>query len=87
MPETTLISVRVPLSTARRLEALAAATGQSKSLLGAEAIEEYVSLQEWQIKAVEKGIQSANKGRFVEHPDVEDWLSSWGTDEEKDMPA
>ncbi len=86
MSETTLISVRVPVDTARKLEALAAATKRSKSYIGAEAIEQYISTQEWQIKAIEKAIKSADKGKVVDHAAVEGWLSSWGTDDEKERP-
>ncbi len=42
----TLISVRVPVSIANRLENLAKAANRSKSYLAAEAIEEYLVLHE-----------------------------------------
>lgn len=86
MPETVPITVRVPSETAERLEALAAATRRSKSFLGAEAIEEYLTVQEWQIKAIEQGVRSADAGRLVPHDQVEAWVNSWGADDELPKP-
>src|SRR5258708_4536991 len=67
MAETTMISFQVPKETARKLEALAEATNRSEATLGAEAIEEYISLQEWQIEAIKQGIKSADQGRLIDH--------------------
>lgn len=86
MNESVLISVRVSKETANRLASLAESTERSKSYLAAQAIEEYLEMQEWQIKAVEQAIESADKGEVVEHSKVVDWVKSWGTDKEKEMP-
>jgi len=86
MPETTLISFEVPVETARKLEELAEATNRSESTLGLEAIEEYISVQQWQIEAIKQGIEEADRGRFIEHSVVKEWVKSWGTDHEKDEP-
>jgi predicted transcriptional regulator len=86
MSETTLISIRVPVKTAERFKALAEVLKRSKSFLGAEAIEEYLSLNEWQIAAIKQGIKSANAGKLVSHKDVTTWVESWGTSNEKRVP-
>ena len=86
MNESFLISVRVSKDTANRLASLAESTERSKSYLAAQAIEEYLELHEWQIKAVEEGIESADRGEVIEHSKVVDWVKSWGTDKEKEMP-
>lgn len=86
MSETTLISVRVPKETAEKLSTLAQATDRSKSYLAAQAIEEYLLAQEWQIKAVQEGLQDVAAGRTVSHDKVKEWLQSWGTDHEQEMP-
>lgn len=86
MSDSTLISVRVSAKTAKKLAALAAATERSKSYLAAQAIEEYLEIQEWQIKAIKEGIASADAGELVDHSEVVDWVKSWDTEDEKAMP-
>jgi RHH-type transcriptional regulator, rel operon repressor / antitoxin RelB len=86
MTETRLISVRVPAAIAEKLEALASSTDRSKSYLAAQAIEEYIASHEWQIAAIKEGLKSANAGELVDHADVVDWIKSWGTKHEKELP-
>jgi len=59
---TTHLSIRVPTDLAERLERLARTTAQSKSTLAAKALEEYLALQEWQIEAIQAGIDEADRG-------------------------
>ncbi|KAF0249645.1 MAG: CopG family transcriptional regulator [bacterium] len=86
MAESMLISVRVSKDTAKRLESLAQSTDRSKSYIASQAIEEYLHLHEWQIKAIEEGIKDVEEGQVVSHGKVKEWLQSWGTDNEKDAP-
>lgn len=65
MSGTTLISVRVTAEVAKRLAALAETMDRSKSHIAAQAIEDFLSLQEWQIKAIRKGIAEADAGELV----------------------
>jgi predicted transcriptional regulator len=51
------------------------------------AIESFVDLNEWQVKAINEGIKSADAGRVVEHDKVDAWLATWGTDKETEPPA
>jgi RHH-type rel operon transcriptional repressor/antitoxin RelB len=69
-----------------RLEALAEATGRSESLLAAEAVTEYLALQEWQVSAIEAGIVSLDREGGIAHAAVRNWIESWDTDEELDPP-
>jgi len=73
-----LISVRVPADVAKRLAALAKATDRSKSYVAAHAIEEYLTLQEWQIKAIQQGVDEADAGKLVDHSEAVQRLSKWG---------
>jgi RHH-type transcriptional regulator, rel operon repressor / antitoxin RelB len=75
-----LISVRVPEDLAVRLEGLAKATDRSKSYLATLAIEEFVAVQEWQVKAIKEGIADAEAGRIVPHEDAVAQLKKWGTE-------
>ena len=78
MSETTLISVRVPEAVAKRLAALAEATDRSKSYVAAQAIEEFLSLQEWQVKAIRKGLDEAESGKLAGHKEALKLLGRWG---------
>lgn len=82
------LSVRIAQEARDQLDELAHATGRSKSFLAAEAIEQYLAIQAWQINAIEKSLKKANskKANFTEHKKVSDWLNSWGSHEEQEPP-
>ena len=60
-----LISVRVPTAVANRLEHLAKAVDRSKSYLAAEAIEDYLTLHEWQVQAIHEGLDEIKQEKTV----------------------
>ena len=78
MSGTILISARVPEEVAQRLEALANETHRSKSYLAAQAIEEFVDLQEWQVAAIKEGMVAAEKGKVKSHAQALAILNAWG---------
>ena len=65
-----LISVRVPTDVAHRLEKMSQSVDRSKSYLAAEAIEEYLDLHEWQVQAIQNGLQEIVQGDVVNFVDV-----------------
>lgn len=77
MSRSTLISVRVSNDIAQRLANLAGATKRSKSYLAEQALEEFIALQEWHVKAVRQGIRQADAGKLVEHKQALKVLSRW----------
>ena len=77
MSDSTLISVRVPKEIARRLQALAHATDRSKSYVAAQAIEEFVTLHEWQVKAIRHGLAQAKAGKLLSHEEARKRLAKW----------
>lgn len=78
MRNASLLSVRVSQDLAERLEKLAKATDHSKSFLAAQAIEEFITLQEWQVEAIKEGIAAAERGEIVSHEEALAELSKWG---------
>jgi len=72
------LSVRVLPETREKLELLAEATHRTKSFLAAEAIEHYLSVQAWQVKAIEAAVKEADSenAEFVSHEDVVKWINS-----------
>lgn len=65
-------SVRLDNETKDRLERLAKSTARPKTYLVTNAIKEYLDLNEWQIREIEKAIQEADKpgAKFIEHEKV-----------------
>jgi len=76
MADSTTLTVRLDRSIKKRLEAAAARVRRSKSFLAAEAIEEYLAVQEWQIEAINNGIEAADHGKLVPHDRVKVWAKS-----------
>jgi predicted transcriptional regulator len=62
----TTLTVRVSPEIAYRLKKLADATKRSRSFLAAEAIEEYLTVQEWQVEAINEGLAAAVRGDGVD---------------------
>lgn len=87
MADSTTISVRISKATKDRLARLADSTKRSQAFLAAEAIEEFLDLNEWQVAHIEKAIAEADaSGPFVAHEDVSAWVESLGTEEELPPP-
>lgn len=63
---------------AKRLDALAKATHQPKSSLISQAIEEFLTVQEWHIQAIKEGIEAADRGDVVSHEEALAELKQWG---------
>lgn len=78
MRKASLLSVRVSQDLAERLEKLAKATEHSKSFLAAQAIEEFITLQEWQVEAIKEGIAAAERGEIASHEEALAELGKWG---------
>jgi predicted transcriptional regulator len=80
-------TVRVDEADKKRLEALARATGRSRSFLAAEAIAEYLAVNEWQIEAIQTAMAETERGETVPHEAVREWVASWDTDQELEPPG
>jgi RHH-type rel operon transcriptional repressor/antitoxin RelB len=85
MPSTTF-TVRVDATVKKRLEKLAKNTGRSRSFLAAEAITEYLSVNEWQVAGIKAAIESLDRGQGIPHQQVKEWVGSWGSDGERSAP-
>jgi RHH-type transcriptional regulator, rel operon repressor / antitoxin RelB len=70
----TSVSLRIQPATKERLERLARATNRSKAYLVEVAIENYLDLNEWQMKEIEKGLKEAGEGQLTPHEDI---LAHW----------
>jgi RHH-type rel operon transcriptional repressor/antitoxin RelB len=82
----TTFTVRVDATAKKRLEKLAKSTGRSRSFLAAEAINEYLDVNEWQVAGIKRAIASLDRGEGVSHQRVKDWVASWGGSKERPVP-
>jgi predicted transcriptional regulator len=79
-------TVRVDSAVKKRLEKLAKSTGRSRSFLAAEAIGEFVDVNEWQIAGIKRAMQSLDRGEGVAQEQVKEWVRSWGGGKERPAP-
>jgi RHH-type rel operon transcriptional repressor/antitoxin RelB len=61
------VTLRLDAATRKRLDKLAKATERSRAALAAEAVRQYVELNEWQIAAIQEGLREAEAGQFIDH--------------------
>lgn len=73
----TTMTVRIDDDVKDRLDHLAEATRRSKSVLAAEAIREFVELNEWQIKETKAALTEARAGDFAGDKDVQALARKW----------
>jgi RHH-type rel operon transcriptional repressor/antitoxin RelB len=76
----TTMTIRLEPELKERLERLAEATQRSKSFLAAEALRDFVELNEWQIQEINEAIKEADKGDFASDKAVKKTLSKWAVD-------
>jgi RHH-type transcriptional regulator, rel operon repressor / antitoxin RelB len=85
MPSKTF-TVRVEPDVKKRLERLAKSTGRTRSFLAAEAFNEYLDTNEWQVAGVKRAIASLDRGEGVSHQEVKEWVNSWDRKPERPVP-
>ena len=83
----TTFTVRVDAAVKERLERLAKSTGRSRSFLAAEAINQYLEVNEWQVAGIKQAIASLDRGEGVAHAQVKDRVTSWGSRRERRSPG
>jgi len=84
MSETVSVAIEMSREQMEELQRLADRLGCPKSALLAQALEDYLALQRWQIGEIERGMQELEEGRGLSHEEVEAWLATWGDDEDAD---
>ena len=79
-------TVRVDATTKKRLEGLAKNTGRSRSHLAAEAINEYLDVNEWQVAGIKAAIEEVDHEGTIPDAEVEAWLMALENDPERPLP-
>ncbi|MGC2246766.1 MAG: CopG family ribbon-helix-helix protein [Terriglobales bacterium] len=65
MPESAVLTLRLDAKLKKQLDRLSKSMSRSRSFVAAQAIEEYVSVNEWQIAEIKKGLAEADAGDFA----------------------
>ena len=82
-------SIRLQPEIENPLEKLAAKLDRSKNYLINQAIKEFLArktLDEKQWNETLEALESVKSNRVIDEPDVNEWLNSWGKDNEKKPP-
>jgi predicted transcriptional regulator len=74
----TTMTVRLDADVKARLDALADATQRSKSFLAAEAIREFVEINEWQVRETQKALAEADAGDLADEEEMRAFAARWG---------
>ncbi|MCY4564811.1 MAG: CopG family ribbon-helix-helix protein [Gammaproteobacteria bacterium] len=72
------VTIRLESELKQRLEHLAEAMQRSKSFLAAQAIRDFVELNEWQVQEIEQAVMEADRGEFASDQDVAAVFGKWG---------
>jgi predicted transcriptional regulator len=67
---TAAVTIELDEETLSALDAFAAKLDRSRSALVSQALEEWLALQDWQIKEIEAGVADADAGRFATEDEV-----------------
>ena len=77
MAESKVVTLRLDPKLSRQLDKLAEASERSRSFLIAEAVREYVALNQWQIEETKKAIEEADRGDFATDREVQQTFKKW----------
>jgi predicted transcriptional regulator len=66
----TAFTVRVPDAIAEQLDQLATKLDRSRAYVAAQAIEDFVEREAWQLAEIEAGIAEADRGEFASAAEV-----------------
>lgn len=76
----TTMTIRLDPELKHRLDQLAEATDRSKSFLAAEAIKDFIEVNEWQVREVKAALTEADNGDFATEDEVNKTFVKWGAD-------
>jgi RHH-type rel operon transcriptional repressor/antitoxin RelB len=77
MGESSVLTLRLDAKLKKQLDRLSKAMSRSRSFVAAQAIQEFVNLNEWQIGEIKKAIAEADRGDFASDKQVQQSLKRW----------
>lgn len=78
------VTARIPEETAAKLNELAKATNRSKSFIVANALDQFLEEQAWQVARINQSIAQADAGNFASDAEVKDAFAQWGLNVDAD---
>jgi len=72
-----MMSMRLPDELTKQLDALATATGRTKSFLAGQAIRDFIERESWQIAEITQAICEADNGDFASDDEVNAISAKW----------
>ena len=74
MEQRNKVSFKIPASTKNSIEQLALATRRTKTFVIEEAIDQYLALNEWQLKSIQDGLRDLEEGKVISQEKmIEHW--------------
>jgi RHH-type rel operon transcriptional repressor/antitoxin RelB len=77
MPESAILTLRLDPKLKKQLDRLSRSMSRSRSFVAAQAIREYVSVNDWQIEEIKKGVAEADRGEFASDKEMERTIKKW----------
>jgi RHH-type transcriptional regulator, rel operon repressor / antitoxin RelB len=71
MPESSVLTLRLDAKLKNQLDRLSKSMNRSRSFVAAQAIQEFVSVNEWQIGEIKKAIVEADQGDFASDKEMQ----------------
>jgi RHH-type transcriptional regulator, rel operon repressor / antitoxin RelB len=72
-----MMSMRLPDELSQQLDALAVATGRTKSYLAGQAIRAFIEQESWQVSEIKAAQQEADAGDFASDAEVNTLSTKW----------
>ena len=73
----TTMSMRIPQDLASQIENIAMDTGQTKTNIIIQAMNEYVSKEQWQIQEIKNALEEADKKDFATQSEMDSFWARW----------
>jgi RHH-type transcriptional regulator, rel operon repressor / antitoxin RelB len=71
MSASAVLTLRLDAKLKKQLDRLSKSMNRSRSFVAAQAIQEYVSVNEWQVAEIKKGLAEADAGDFVSEQEMQ----------------
>jgi len=71
MSESSVLTLRLDAKLKSQLDRLSKSMNRSRSFVAAQAIQEYVSVNEWQIGEIKKALVEADQGDFASDKEMQ----------------
>ncbi|TPO12880.1 ribbon-helix-helix protein, CopG family [Mesorhizobium sp. CU2] len=70
-------TVRLSDEAGAKLDRLAGKVDRSRSYVAAQAIEDYIAREEWQLAEIEAGLAEADQGKFASEKELADVVAKY----------